>query len=363
MQRSVTQGVTKIRDAWRIRRNPARRRRAAGLVAGAAMSLCMLLGGPAAAQAESIHVIRAGDSLAAIARQYEIDPDLLATYNDISDPNLIVIGQQIAIPPQTSSLDLAVPVTDSPLPGAKGYHTVTAGESLTQIGRRYDIALSDLLRLNGLANPNTIWVGQKLRLSARVDPAAHPQAAKPDLADAIHVVAEDETLSLIAKQYGTTIEQLMRVNGLPNSGFVYTGQRLRVQAPPPAQNIFGVAGAPADGHRRIEVDLSDQSLIAWQGEVAVLRTTVSTGKPATPTIPGTFAVHSKYDTQHMTGDDYDLPGVPWVMYYYEDYAIHGAYWHANFGWPTSHGCINMRIDEAAALYAWAALGTEVVVHE
>ena len=65
----------------------------------------------------------------------------------------------------------------------------------------------------------------------------------------------------------------------------------------------------------------------------------------------------------MSGDDYDLPGVPWVMYYYDEYAIHGAYWHANFGTPTSHGCTNMTIAEAKALYSWAPLGTKVIVQE
>ncbi|HXF60211.1 MAG TPA: LysM peptidoglycan-binding domain-containing protein [Caldilineaceae bacterium] len=322
----------------------------------------LLWGSPA--RAETVHVIRAGDSLAGIARQYGVDADALAAYNNIADPNLIVIGQQLVIPPPASSPSQAVPAGDSPLPGQEGYHTVERGESLSAIARQYDLALSDLLRLNGLADANMIWVGQKLRLSARVAPAAPAQKAKPVAAETIHLVAPGETLALIAQQYGTTVERLMRSNGLPNSGFVYTGQRLRV---PPnstsADNIFGVAGAPADGRRWIEVDLSDQTLIAWQGDLAVLRTTVSTGKAATPTVVGKFAIQTKYDSQHMTGDDYDLPGVPWVMYFFEDYAIHGAYWHANFGTPTSHGCINMRISEAKALYQWADIGTEVVVHE
>jgi lipoprotein-anchoring transpeptidase ErfK/SrfK len=51
------------------------------------------------------------------------------------------------------------------------------------------------------------------------------------------------------------------------------------------------------------------------------------------------------------------------MYYYDEFAIHGAYWHSNFGFPTSHGCTNMTIPESRALFAWAPLGTPVIVQE
>ncbi len=90
-----------------------------------------------------------------------------------------------------------------------------------------------------------------------------------------------------------------------------------------------------------------------------LRTVVSSGKASTPTVTGRFAVYHKLDSQRMTGPDYDLPGVPWVMYFYGDYAIHGAYWHNSFGVPTSHGCVNLTVEDAQALYNWASEGTEV----
>jgi lipoprotein-anchoring transpeptidase ErfK/SrfK len=64
----------------------------------------------------------------------------------------------------------------------------------------------------------------------------------------------------------------------------------------------------------------------------------------------------------MTGPGYNLPNVPWVMYFAGANAIHGAYWHNNFGRPMSHGCVNMRISEAQWLYNWASIGTPVVVH-
>jgi len=121
--------------------------------------------------------------------------------------------------------------------------------------------------------------------------------------------------------------------------------------------------AGANSGKRIEVSISDQTLTAWEGDKLFMRTSVSTGKPGWRTLPGTFAVYSKFVETRMTGEDYDTPDVPWTMYYSGDFAIHGAYWHDNFGSPVSHGCVNLRVPEAQALYAWADMGTRVVVNE
>lgn len=121
-------------------------------------------------------------------------------------------------------------------------------------------------------------------------------------------------------------------------------------------------GVP-DGRRWIEVDISDQTLTAWQGETAVLHTLISSGRTEYPTVRGTYQVRTKLDVELMIGPGYYTPDVPWTMYFFRGYAIHGAYWHNNFGTPVSHGCVNMRVDEAKALYDWTSVGTEVVVHE
>lgn len=118
-----------------------------------------------------------------------------------------------------------------------------------------------------------------------------------------------------------------------------------------------------DGRRWIEVDISDQTLIAWQGESAVLRTSISSGRTEYPTVRGTYKIRTKLDLERMIGPGYDTPNVPYTMYFFRGYAIHGAYWHNNFGTPVSHGCVNMRVEEAKALYEWASVGLEVVVHD
>ena len=130
----------------------------------------------------------------------------------------------------------------------------------------------------------------------------------------------------------------------------------------PASAVFRT-DAPADGEKRIVIDISDQQLTAWQGDVPVFETTVSTGKPGYRTLPGVFHVYRKYEQTRMRGVDYDTPDVPWTMYYSGGFAIHGAYWHNKFGTPVSHGCVNLRVPEAKALYEWAPMGTEVVVNQ
>jgi lipoprotein-anchoring transpeptidase ErfK/SrfK len=187
--------------------------------------------------------------------------------------------------------------------------------------------------------------------------------AEPQPANAIHVVRVGDSLSEIAEYYNTTTEQLLVANGLPNANFVFIGQRLRVPPSGGTEKTIAVAGAPADGKRWIEIDLSDQTLSAYQGDLRVMHTTVSTGKAATPTVLGTFEVGTKYESNTCGAMTMICPMCPGSCTSYGGYAIHGAYWHTNFGTPASHGCVNMRPEEAEILFKWADYGTEVVVVE
>ncbi len=111
----------------------------------------------------------------------------------------------------------------------------------------------------------------------------------------------------------------------------------------------------------IQVDLSDQVLVAWEGDIPVFSISVSTGRPDESTPSGVYEIETKYRTARMQGDTYDIPDVPYTMYFSGSYAIHGAYWHDNFGSPVSSGCINVPLEGAAWLFDWASTGTTVVV--
>ena len=113
----------------------------------------------------------------------------------------------------------------------------------------------------------------------------------------------------------------------------------------------------------IEIDLSEQHLFAWLGKNKTFSAVISTGKTDTPTYPGIYTVQRKYPVDRMRGDDYDLPNVPNVLYFDRGYALHGAYWHNNFGTPVSHGCVNLPLSNAQWLFDWAEIGTIVIIHQ
>jgi lipoprotein-anchoring transpeptidase ErfK/SrfK len=132
---------------------------------------------------------------------------------------------------------------------------------------------------------------------------------------------------------------------------------------------------PAGGTKRttkkIIVNRTLQTLRAYDGDDLFMSLPVSTGLELTPTPTGTFSVFKKMPSRYMQGpipdvsdDFYDLPGVPWDLYFTSGgAAIHGAYWHIDFGNRHSHGCVNLPPEKAHELYDWADLGTLVVVED
>jgi lipoprotein-anchoring transpeptidase ErfK/SrfK len=116
-------------------------------------------------------------------------------------------------------------------------------------------------------------------------------------------------------------------------------------------------------NRWIQIDLSQQRLIAWEGEKPVYAVKISSGKKSTPTRIGRFKIQTKLKKTRMRGRGYDVANVPHTMYYQGSYAIHGAYWHNRFGIPISHGCVNLAPNHAKWLFKWANVGTTVVIQK
>lgn len=133
--------------------------------------------------------------------------------------------------------------------------------------------------------------------------------------------------------------------------------------PPPIEyNIPGLPEGVGEGDRWIDIDLSEQRTYAYEGSELVNSFIVSTGTWQYPTVTGTYRIYVKYRAADMSGPGYYLPSVPYVMYFYKGYGLHGTYWHNNFGTPMSHGCVNLRTEDAGWLFEWADVGTVVHVH-
>lgn len=120
-----------------------------------------------------------------------------------------------------------------------------------------------------------------------------------------------------------------------------------------------VTRARIEGEKWIEVSLSEQTLYAWDGDQLAKEFLISSGVQAYPTVTGVFRMWARTPSQTMSGGDpdagtyYNLPNVQWVQYFYNEFALHGTYWHNNFGTPMSHGCVNLTIEDAEWLFSWS----------
>lgn len=174
----------------------------------------------------------------------------------------------------------------------------------------------------------------------------------------IHVVQKGDWLSKIAPRFGVSLSSLIRINKIRNPDLIFGGQRLKI----PTYTL-----ASSTESFWVEVDLSKQKLYLWQGEKIIFSCLVSTGISRYPTPTSRFRVWGKFLYDDMTGgsrtagDFYFLPKVPYVVYFYKDFALHGTYWHQNFGQRMSHGCINLSIPDAKCLYQKLKIGDLVVV--
>jgi hypothetical protein len=148
----------------------------------------------------------------------------------------------------------------------------------------------------------------------------------------------------------------------------------------PDEEMAPISPDIPEEHKRIKISLQEQTLTAYEYDQVVFQANISSGIPshittngipsATPT--GRYYIQSKMPSKHM-GDDiltadadgYNLPGVPWTCFFLSPpgYAIHGAYWHDNFGIQMSHGCVNMRIEEAKWIFRWTDDKFEVPVKD
>jgi tetratricopeptide (TPR) repeat protein len=141
-----------------------------------------------------------------------------------------------------------------------------------------------------------------------------------------------------------------------------TPKPTKTPLPTKKPDIARLPAGVGSSERWIDVDLSQQRTYAYEGNQLVQTFVVSTGTWAYPTVTGVFHIYVKYRYTTMIGPGYYLPNVPYTMYFYKGYGLHGTYWHHNFGTPMSHGCVNLKTEDAGWLFQWASVGTVVNVH-
>lgn len=350
------------------------------------------------------HTVEADENLYRISLLYGVTTTQLMTANSLLSPDQIYVGQTLAIPGEAGSANTeSAEPTPEPAQAGTVAHIVQPGELLGNIASRYDVSTTALLQANNITNPSLLYVGQVLTIpgaNASLQSASTTDQVSED--DATYVVEQGDTLFRIALNNDVTTDTLIAANNLTDASTLFVGQVLQIpsdaQIQPaevqPAALALELEGEelepevvvektpapvtltpeatllapvstpiPTTNDKLIVVDLSQQTLYAYEGGALLRSFVISSGLPATPTVLGTYNTYLRYDAQRMYGPGYDLPGVPWVQYFYLGYAIHGTYWHNNFGQPMSHGCINMRPGEAKWLYDWAPMGITVTVQQ
>lgn len=327
---------------------------------------------PVAQEADGVHIVLPGENLTQIAEEYGTTPEYLRQLNNLNNADLIWVGLPLRLPVAQSSGDAAEGALDSEEAAIDGEavleYTVRAGDTISSIARAHRTGVAQLIALNRISPGQRLSPGRQL-LVPRVRAAAPVAGEALKEGERIHIVQAGESLGSIAARYETSARNIAGRNELSNAGLIVPGQRLIV---PPASFVEKSANLPLgeDGFhihdevptrgKWIDVDLSEQRVVAYVGEKPVRSFWISSGKGGTPTVTGEFRIWAKTPIQDMyggsraAGDYYYLPGVQWVQYFYEDYAFHGTYWHTNFGAPASRGCINMTNEDAKWLFEWAS---------
>ncbi|MAS35451.1 MAG: hypothetical protein CL610_15680 [Anaerolineaceae bacterium] len=319
------------------------------------------------AQENIIHVVQPGETLYRIGLRYNVTVATLAQANNIQNTERILAGQQLVIP------DLSRAVETDLFASEPTYHIVQPGETLASIANRYGITVSQIAKLNNISNPNHIEAGKTLTVFELSETAIETNTSaneSNDMSETTYIMQRGETLADVATRFGVTWPAIVQANNITDPNRVQAGQRIIIPNASDIQDlgIIDPSMAPRSGPesvikqgKNIIVDISDSRIYAYEDGRLVYSALVSTGLPATPTVQGSFRVQRRYESQTMSGPDYYLPNVQWILYFYAGYAIHGTYWHNNFGQPMSHGCVNLPNEEALWFYDFAPIGTPVLV--
>ncbi|MGH9282604.1 MAG: LysM peptidoglycan-binding domain-containing protein [Acidimicrobiales bacterium] len=214
------------------------------------------------ARSQERHEVQEGDTLGRVARRAGVAVDALARANGIKDPNLIQIGRVLTIPDEGQPTPVARP--------APSTYTVREGDNLARVARRTGVAVDAIATANGIGDPNLVQAGQVLTIPPVGEPAPAAAPPLPPLRSPLvvlggggaHTVAPGQTLGSIARAYGATVAELVKLNGLKDPNLIRQGAKLQMPGPAWLCPVKGAHqfsdswGQPRPGYRRHEgVDL------------------------------------------------------------------------------------------------------------
>ncbi len=309
-----------------------------------------------------IHTVLSGENLYRISLRYGVAMDAIMTANGLTNAHTVYAGQQLIIPLGPTN----VTGTETPAATENHVYMVQLGDTLSSVALYHGVTIWTLVQANDLANPHIIYAGQQLIIPAAaiVMPIQETPAPTPppsDEVEATYTVRAGDTLYRIAQQHGTTANALAYLNGITNPSTIHVGQVIQ---------LVGEAPAAGVGGKRIVVDLSEQHLYAYQGDLLLYSFTASSGAAPSYTRAGEFHVQSKIPNAY--GATWNIWMPHWLGIYWAGGSENGIHalpilsngqtlWAGYLGTPISYGCIVLGTYEAKLLYDWAEMGTPVTI--
>lgn len=193
------------------------------------------------------YTVKSGDTLSGIASQYNTTVNQIVSLNQLSNPNLIYVGQVLKL--KNSQTTNSSSSSSSTAATTAGTYTVKAGDTLSAIASRYSTSSSTLASLNSLSNPNLIYVGQVLKVSSNASTSSSTSSSANSTVTtaASYTVKSGDTLSAIAAKYGTTYQALASANSISNPNDIYVGQVIKVSATATAASSQAASSTSSSG--------------------------------------------------------------------------------------------------------------------
>ncbi len=332
-------------------------RRLALTLVGAILAITLLVP-PAFAQGQ-VHVVQRGETLYSIAMRYGTTVQAISNANGLVNPSFIYTGQRLTIPGSGSSSG----TVSGGARTTGGAYTVRRGDTLWSIATRHGTTIAALQQANGLAS-NIIYTGQRLVIPGGGS-AGNPAVSQPSGGGQVYTVQRGDTLSAIAFRYGSTVWAISQANGLANPSTIYPGQRLRIPsggsaaAPAPAAGTASRRIVVDLSDQRMYVYQNGQLLWNWVVSTGRPGQETAVGKYKVQNkIPNAYA--STWNLQMP----YWL-GIYWagrLQNGIHALPIQGngqQLWAGYLGQRVSFGCVILGTQNAQTLYNWASVGTPV----
>ena len=194
------------------------------------------------------YTVKSGDTLSGIASQYNTTVNQIVSLNQLSNPNLIYVGQVLKLK-NGQTTNSSSSSSSSTATTTAGTYTVKAGDTLSAIASRYSTSSSTLASLNSLSNPNLIYVGQVLKVSSNASTSSSTSSSANSTVTtaASYTVKSGDTLSAIAAKYGTTYQALASANSISNPNDIYVGQVIKVSATATAASSQAASSTSSNG--------------------------------------------------------------------------------------------------------------------